>query len=66
MLNSFLQERFLMANLVKNANLEIEKSKSLNSKTVEGLRRYESDCEAYKGLLAKLRTELSGRANIEI
>jgi hypothetical protein len=66
MLNSFLQERFLMANLVKNANLEIEKSKSLNSKTVEGLRRYESDCEAYKGLLAKLRTELSGRANLEI
>lgn len=66
MLNSFLQERFLMANLVKNANLEIEKSKSLNSKTVEGLRRYESDCEAYKGLLAKLRTELSGRANVEV
>ena len=32
MLNSFLQERFLMANLVKNANLEIEKSKSISVK----------------------------------
>ncbi len=30
MLNSFLQERFLMANLIKNANLEIEKSKSIS------------------------------------
>ena len=29
MLNSFLQERFLMANLIKNANLEIEKTKSI-------------------------------------
>ncbi len=32
MLNSFLQERFLMANLVKNVNLEIEKSKSISIK----------------------------------
>lgn len=32
MLNSFLQERFLMANLVKNANLEIEKAKSISTK----------------------------------
>ena len=66
MLNSFLQERFLMANLVKSANLEIEKSKNLNVKTVEGLRRYEADCEAYKGLLGKLRGSLEGKAGIEI
>lgn len=32
MLNSFLQERFLMANLVKNANLEIEKAKAISIK----------------------------------
>jgi hypothetical protein len=29
MLNSFLQERFMMANLVKNVNLEMEKSKNI-------------------------------------
>ncbi len=40
MLNSFLQERFLMANLIKNANLEIEKSKTFTLKTSEGLRKY--------------------------
>lgn len=40
MLNSFLQERFLMANLVRNANLEIEKSKSISSKKDESLRRF--------------------------
>ena len=43
MLNSFLQERFLMANLVKNANLEIEKSKTSNIRVSETLRKYESD-----------------------
>jgi hypothetical protein len=66
MLNSFLQERFLMANLVKSANFEIEKSKTLNVRTVEGLRRYESECEAYKGLLEKLRVSLEGKAGVEI
>lgn len=66
MLNSFLQERFLMANLVKSANFEIEKSKTLNVRTVEGLRKYESECEAYKGLLEKLRVSLEGKAGVEI
>lgn len=32
MLNSFLQERFVMANIVKNCNLEIEKAKSISDK----------------------------------
>ena len=39
MLNSFLQERFMMANLVKSANLEIEKSKSYQSKHSEVIRK---------------------------
>ena len=42
MLNSFLQERFLMANLVKNANLEIEKSKTISSRRDESVKRFES------------------------
>ena len=40
MLNSFLQERFLMANLVKNANLEIEKSKSIQLRNSDYLRKF--------------------------
>jgi hypothetical protein len=43
MLSSFLQERFLMANLVKSANLEIEKNKNSNIKVAESQRKYESD-----------------------
>jgi hypothetical protein len=66
MLNSFLQERFLMANLVKSANLEIEKSKSINLKNSEVLRKYESDVDAYRGYLGKLRTSLHGQAGPEI
>ena len=30
MLNSFLQERFVMANIVKNCNMEIEKAKAIS------------------------------------
>lgn len=40
MLNSFLQERFLMANLVKNANLEIEKIKSTSQRGEDEIRKY--------------------------
>lgn len=42
MLNSFLQERFLMANLVKSANLEIEKSKNISMKSQDAIRSFES------------------------
>lgn len=42
MLNSFLQERFLMANLVKNANFEIEKVKNISVRRDETLKRYET------------------------
>lgn len=42
MLNSFLQERFLMANLVKNANLEIEKGKSIQIKREQALKESQS------------------------
>lgn len=42
MLNSFLQERFIMANIVKNSNLEIEKAKAISEKRLEGIRRYKN------------------------
>ena len=66
MLNSFLQERFLMANLVKSANLEIEKSKTSNIRVSESVRKYESEIETYRGSLNKLRSSLSGKVGIEI
>lgn len=51
----------MMANLVKSANLEIEKSKTYQSKHSEIVRKSEADAEAYKGYLLKLRTNLSGK-----
>ncbi len=38
MLNTILEERFAMANLVKHANLEIEKVKSISDKRAAALR----------------------------
>lgn len=66
MLNSFLQERFLMANLVKSANLEIEKSKSLQISNAESLRRYESDLEVYRTSMSKLRSTIGEHVGPEM
>lgn len=56
MLNSFLQERFMMANLVKNANLEIEKSKNISLRRDESLKRYESEIGILEGYVSKIRS----------
>ena len=58
MLNSFLQERFLMANLVRNANLEIEKAKSISSKRDESYKRFESEVGILEGYIGKIRSSL--------
>ncbi len=42
MLNTILEERFAMANLVKQANLEIEKVKSISDKRAASLREKET------------------------
>lgn len=42
MLNTILEERFAMANLVKQANLEIEKAKSISDKRAVALREKET------------------------
>ena len=60
MLNSFLQERFLMANLIKNANLEIEKSKAISFRRDEQLVKYESDLNALKGYIGKIKSSVVG------
>lgn len=56
MLNSFLQERFLMANLVKNANVEIEKTKSIQMKREEALKDTQSQLQVLEGTLSKFRS----------
>ena len=66
MLNSFLQERFLMANVVKSANSEIEKSKTSGIKTVESLKRSEAEIEAYKSLFGKLRSSMGAVEGFEV
>lgn len=60
MLNSFLQERFLMANLIKNANLEIEKSKSISTRRDEHLTKLESEMNIMKGYMTKIRSSMTG------
>jgi hypothetical protein len=55
-----------MANLVKSANSEIEKSKTLQSRNSEYIRKTESDLEAYKASLGKLRANLTGKYGVEI
>ena len=47
MLNTILQERFTMANLIKNANLEIEKARSISDKRLEGLRKFKMISSTY-------------------
>ena len=66
MLNSFLQERFLMANVVRSANSEIEKSKTTGLKSIESLRKTEAEVEAYRGLFGKLKNSLAGVGGVEI
>ena len=65
MLNSFLQERFLMANLVKNANLEIEKSKSIHLQGQGAMKSYESEIGMLQGYITKIRSSLSGQLSEE-
>lgn len=49
-----------MANLVKSANAEIEKSKTLQLTNTTLIRKNEADAVAYRGYLNKLRTSLAG------
>ena len=59
MLYTILQERFTMANLIKNANLEIEKSKAISDKRLEGLRRYKQANNLFMEKYQKLESALS-------
>lgn len=65
MLNSFLQERFLMANLVKTANLEIERTKKAQLEREEILKKYQSDIGSLEGYITKIRGSVSGKLSVE-
>lgn len=65
MLNSFLQERFLMANLVKNANMEIEKTKNISLQSQGAIKAYESEIGVLQGYITKIRSSLSGQLSEE-
>ena len=40
MLNSFLEERFLMANILRTANSDLSKTKAISEKRLESMRKY--------------------------
>jgi hypothetical protein len=64
MLATILQERFTLANLIKQANLEIEKSRAIADKRLEGLRKYKLATntfeQKYKSLEGELNRNLGG------
>jgi hypothetical protein len=58
-LYTILQERFSLANLIKNANLEIEKARAISDKRLEGLRRYKQANSSFIEKYRKLESSLS-------
>ena len=59
MLNTILQERFTMANLIKNANLEIEKVRAISDRRLEGLRKFKMLSSTYGEKVRTLETSLT-------
>lgn len=49
-----------MAELVHNANLEIEKSLATGEKRLEALRRYKKDKAAFEGYLQQIGQRIGG------
>ena len=62
MLNTFLQERFMMANLVKNANTEIEKVRSIELGQEERIRLLESEFGGIREMVMQLRGTRGGES----
>lgn len=55
-----------MANLVKTANLEIEKVKTSSIKRDDVIRKYEADMNAYRGYFSKIKTSMGGNLSVEM
>jgi len=59
MLSTILQERFTLANLIRNANVEIEKARQVADKRLEGLRKYKLATGSFEQKYKALESELN-------
>ncbi len=59
MFNTILQERFAMANMVKHANLEIEKSKAISDQRLEGYRILKQATDVFQVKVNTFEKELN-------
>jgi gamma-glutamyl phosphate reductase len=55
MLNTFLQERFLMAELIDNAQRDIQNANNANMEQLQGFQRLKGEAATYVGLLEGIR-----------
>lgn len=60
MLNSFLQERFLMANVVKSSNETIKKTKAISDKRLEELRKSKEERESMAIIMKSMQDMMPG------
>lgn len=59
MFNTILQERFAMANMVKHANLEIEKAKAISDQRLEGYRILKQATDVFQAKVDTFERELN-------
>lgn len=59
MFNTVIQERFDMANMVKHANLEIEKSKAISEQRLEGYRILKQATDVFQAKIGTFENEFS-------
>ena len=65
MLNTFLQERFMMANLVKNANSEIEKVRNIELEQEERIKLLQNEFRGIKEMVIQFKG-IRGGESLEI
>ena len=59
MFNTVIQERFDMANMVKHANLEIEKSKAISEQRLEGYRILKQATDVFQAKISTFENEFN-------
>ena len=58
MLNSFLEERFMMANILRTANNDLNKTKAISEKRLESMRKYKYERDEMEKAFNSLNTFL--------
>jgi hypothetical protein len=59
MFNTILQERFDMANMVRHANLEIEKAKTISDQRLEGYRILKQATDVFQAKVDSFEREFN-------